>query len=335
MKGPIGQPEPRAFPTYVPCDLGTLGGESSCALAINERGQVVGWAETVSGQRHAVLWDHGEVLDLGLLPGAARSEAWDINDEGLIVGVAVAHPERTERAFVWHDGKVTELQSLAGPRGLASASAVNSRGQIVGGSSTGPGPSVSDYHAVRWEGDRPTDLGTLPEGLESHAWDINDAAQVVGAAQNGDGVERAVLWSDGRILDLGTLDGIESVASAINERGWIAGTARTSDGSSHAFLWRDGVMSDLGALPGGRHSRAYDLNDVGQIVGSATRLSARGPQDCAAIWCDGQLADLNDLVDPDMDTVFCRANGINSRGQIVGQGVIDGRDRAFLLTPKG
>jgi probable HAF family extracellular repeat protein len=32
---------------------------------------------------------------------------------------------------------------------------------------------------------------------------------------------------------------------------------------------------------------------------------------------------------------LCRANGINNRGQIVGQGVIDGRNCAFLLTPNG
>jgi probable HAF family extracellular repeat protein len=38
-------------------DLGTLpGGGESRAVAINERNQIVGWAETKSGQTHAVLW---------------------------------------------------------------------------------------------------------------------------------------------------------------------------------------------------------------------------------------------------------------------------------------
>jgi uncharacterized membrane protein len=38
-------------------DLGTLpGGKESQALAINERGQIIGQAETKTGQRHAVLW---------------------------------------------------------------------------------------------------------------------------------------------------------------------------------------------------------------------------------------------------------------------------------------
>jgi probable HAF family extracellular repeat protein len=37
-------------------DLGTLGGSYSQAVAINDRGQVVGWSLTASGENHAVLW---------------------------------------------------------------------------------------------------------------------------------------------------------------------------------------------------------------------------------------------------------------------------------------
>ena len=38
-------------------DLGTLPvGKSSGATGTNDHGQVVGWASTKNGQRHAVLW---------------------------------------------------------------------------------------------------------------------------------------------------------------------------------------------------------------------------------------------------------------------------------------
>ena len=37
-------------------DLDTLGGEFSSASAINDRGQIVGWSRTASGERHRVLW---------------------------------------------------------------------------------------------------------------------------------------------------------------------------------------------------------------------------------------------------------------------------------------
>ena len=37
-------------------DLGTLGGTSSTAVAINESGQIVGNGTNSAGETHAVLW---------------------------------------------------------------------------------------------------------------------------------------------------------------------------------------------------------------------------------------------------------------------------------------
>lgn len=37
-------------------DLGTLGGLSSSAVAINDRGEIAGWSTTTTGHRHAVHW---------------------------------------------------------------------------------------------------------------------------------------------------------------------------------------------------------------------------------------------------------------------------------------
>jgi len=38
-------------------NLGTLGGLFSAAYGINDLGQIVGRAQTASGQTHAVLWN--------------------------------------------------------------------------------------------------------------------------------------------------------------------------------------------------------------------------------------------------------------------------------------
>jgi probable HAF family extracellular repeat protein len=65
-------------------DLGTLGGSSSSAAALNNRGQVVGWSTTASGETHAFVWDNGVMIDLS--PEKASSFASDINDRGEIVG---------------------------------------------------------------------------------------------------------------------------------------------------------------------------------------------------------------------------------------------------------
>jgi probable HAF family extracellular repeat protein len=70
-------------------DLGTLGGDSSIATAINDEGQVVGYSTDASGYGHAFIWDaKNGMQDLGRLPGAGGYvEAVAINDEGQVVGM--------------------------------------------------------------------------------------------------------------------------------------------------------------------------------------------------------------------------------------------------------
>lgn len=71
-------------------------GSTSCANAVNEAGDVVGWSEgSQYGSRLAVLWAHGRVLDLNKrLPRQAREAGWllteasAINNNGRIVGQA-------------------------------------------------------------------------------------------------------------------------------------------------------------------------------------------------------------------------------------------------------
>ena len=50
-------------------NLGTLGGNYSHAQDINEKGQIVGISETLTGDRHAFLWQNGSMIDLGTLGG--------------------------------------------------------------------------------------------------------------------------------------------------------------------------------------------------------------------------------------------------------------------------
>ena len=71
-------------------DLGTLGGTNSYAIAINDRGQVVGYSGTDRGMTgHAFLYSDGAMTDLGTLGGAVGSWASAINDRGQVVGYVV------------------------------------------------------------------------------------------------------------------------------------------------------------------------------------------------------------------------------------------------------
>jgi probable HAF family extracellular repeat protein len=65
--------------------LGTLGGNSGTANAINNHGQIVGVSLNGSGIAHATLWEDGAIYDLDE-GNPHGSEASDINDLGEVAG---------------------------------------------------------------------------------------------------------------------------------------------------------------------------------------------------------------------------------------------------------
>jgi probable HAF family extracellular repeat protein len=81
----------------------------------------------------------------------------------------------------------------------------------------------------------------------------------------------------------------------------------------HATLWANNRAVDLGVLPGGEWSKAYAINDRGQIAG-ASDTNANGTH--AALWIDGAVIDLSGPEETG------RAYGINGVGQVVGYSAV-------------
>jgi probable HAF family extracellular repeat protein len=170
-------------------DLGTLpGGWKSYALGINDRGQVVGYSNTSSGNYSTFdgfLYTDGIMIDLG--PG----EATGINSGGQVVGYTKVNS--VSNAFLYSDGVKTSLGTLGGPSGSDSmAHAINDEGQVVGYASTSSG-----LHAFLYSSGTMTDLNSLIDSTSGltliGATAINDCGQIVGYCKNSSGTQRAFL----------------------------------------------------------------------------------------------------------------------------------------------
>ncbi|EXG81625.1 hypothetical protein [Cryptosporangium arvum] len=183
---------------------------------------------------------------------------------------------------------------------LAVAHALSDDGRVAGAR---PGSSATNYNyvpTVLSAGGTATTL-PVPAGQAGVAYDFGPGDAVVGALGTmrfGTGpsitfVPRvAVIWSGGRITELGTLGGDTSVPAdtgrAVNAAGDVIGTSTTASGETHAFRWRAGTLTDLGTL-GGPSSAPTAINDQGQVVG-ASRTAAGETH--AFRWDDGELTDL-------------------------------------------
>jgi probable HAF family extracellular repeat protein len=125
-----GSPEVRAtlWKDEEVIDLGTLGGSESLALAMNNRGQVVGPAANTIPDRFSLF----------------------------------GFPTQT-RAFLWHKGIMNDLDTLGGPDAFASS--INEGGQIAGCSYTNSTPNpttgVPTLAPFLWKQGKMTNLGTL------------------------------------------------------------------------------------------------------------------------------------------------------------------------------
>jgi len=245
-------------------DLGTLAGQQSAALGINNAGTVCGWAQDALGNTVAALWNGNIVTALPSL-GGTISTAWGINDGGIAVGHSYLS-NGVYHAALWSAGSVRDLGTLGGNYSVAYD--INNQGEAVGTASNSAGRD----RAVMWGPGGPTDLGGLSGGQWTAAPAVNDLGQVIfwgtplGATQN-----RAAFWNgdpSSPVISLGTFGGGQSWAYGLNDQGFVVGSADELIGTYHAFVWNGAQMIDLGTL-GGDFSLAYGINDQGLIVGWA------------------------------------------------------------------
>jgi probable HAF family extracellular repeat protein len=239
-------------------------GHNANALNLNDKGQVVGFAETditdltcSTGtpfqvrRFEVVIWEpNGEIRKLRPLAGDTVAFATGINEKGQVVGTsglcsAVGLPPlyaNGPHAVLWeNDGTPIDLGSLGGPTTNAGTS-INNRGEVVGGSQSAKDGNLHTFFWTRDTGMQ--DIGTLPGAVVTIAGccnTLNNSGQVVGASIDGTTFNStAFFWEKGVIYDLNTLISKSSPwylqsADGINDAGQITGWGLI-DGNVHAFV---------------------------------------------------------------------------------------------------
>lgn len=158
----------------------------------------------------------------------------------------------------------------------------------------------------------PRSLGIVPpKGEGTVAYDINASGQVAAVIQNDGGQQRAVLFENGKLIEIAALGGKESNARAINDKGQVVGAASRSDGHWRAYRYdKDHGLLELGTL-GGPSSHAVAINQHGDVAGFAD--TPRAQWHAFLVEHNGKMKDLGTL-----GGAVSFAAGINDSKQVVG-----------------
>ncbi len=312
-------------------DLGALNGDFSHGIAVNNCGQVVGW----TGSEHSpgntashgpFVWEQGKMDLLPLATPETGGTPWALNNFQQIVGTGAN--SISDRAALWDHTAYQRLQ-FAGD--APAALGINDCGFVVGCTS---GPYAGhNYHAYSTQCGQLPFLPTVPPPDDlllmdrySRAYAINNRGYVVGSSDMATTLQQvprkmpfeppvpeihACMWYNGVVVSLGSLHAGEgSEAYGINEHLQVVGRS-----GSHAFLYQNGQMRDLG--PGA----AFNVNNNGVVVGDTFR------------WRNGQRKTLQSLLPSTTPWTILQGRDINDDEEIVGTGMLNGKERAFLMWP--
>jgi probable HAF family extracellular repeat protein len=243
-------------------------------------------------------------------------------------------------------GAVGDLSNRSAFGGAADTTAID---PICGNHS----PDCYTSHGFIFQNGAKTDLGLLPDGINSQVNWVSANGLIAGLADNthtdpllGNPFQlRGTFWGHDRVItDIGALPGTYfSFPFAVSNRGEVVGAAMNTIPNpnsifgigyqTRAFYWKGGVMQDLGTLGTGTDALAGLINERGQVVGvsyvdSIPTASCDNPQlgigfaftTGSFIWDKKNgMRDIGGL-----GGTCTLARDLNNRGQIVGRSSLAG-----------
>jgi probable HAF family extracellular repeat protein len=345
-------------------NLGTLGGDSISATAINDLGEIVGDITSSDGATavtHAFYYRDGLMRSLNSKPCNAVA----INDSGQIAGNLLTYSTNIFTnnfpnnfpplpPILFTNIPVHPITNIFRPS--TNIIVINPLTNVL----TQPSSFAADAMAVAFPTNgqvvtnlvinsqpvvffRPGLSANLFEGPNNggFASGINNQCEIVGAVSLSNSLTQyAFVFARGLTMDLPELSGAyaPSAATAINNHGDIVGFSAIGLSSEHPFLYSQGLMQDLGTL-GGSMGEARAINDAGEITGNSMTIS--NAEMHAFLYRDGRMIDLGGLPDVQFSTstnspafkLISSASAINNWEQIVGEATAsNGAIHAFLYS---
>lgn len=297
--------------------------------AINDSGVVVGVGAVCGGiVQRAFRWSPKDgLLFLNLGPDMPASNALDILDDGTIVGWGATSVFAVQRAFVWKDGVV---QKFSGP---------------VPGSWIEASTGLSDGTAagIWWEPDSAVyfwkngSFLRMPAALKGGDMNIGKASgnDCLSIRMFGD----AFAWAYGRLTPIPFPPlYVGPDPKAANRRGQAMGMIFLVPDTpwvayKRGYLWT-GSETVIIEPPAGRDTfLPRDMNDVGQVVGSAYCDFDPPCKGTGVVWQNGTALALDQFFPAGLIGELDKAWAINNHGQIAAEGWAVGKGSLFILTP--
>ena len=292
-------------------DIGSLGGPTTIARAINDSGQVVGISDLADNMgSHAFIWTEANgMVDLGTA-GGSYSIAFDVNSSGAVTGTT-SLASGIQVGFYWSESTGMVALPQSGPN-QSEGLGINDSNQITGEGYAG----LFSDKAFIWDFNAGITraLGNLTGAIWNSGIAINSLGRITGPAGFPNDTYHVFLWrrEDG-MHDLGTPPGVtRPFPTSINDQNEIVGFSNESP--VVAFYFRRSIGFRILSTLAGGSTVGQKINNLGNIAGFSLLPTTVAYH--AVLWNDS-LSAAQDLGTLPGDT-SSQANGVNNLGQVVG-----------------